>query len=153
MMELLWIFLLKQRMETVFKTAGTTINGVAQAKIIHPDHEDFWQVKAYVVGLSESKTIELAFKEIITDFDVQFSEDNRAITIGPLKSFMNQLIPDGLEVILEVYNQNKPLDEVVKYSREGYVSFILNENKYKKGMYNIKVSLAGLERTFQKQLL
>ena len=61
----------------ILKTTGTTIDGVATSKIIHPDYADSWKIKAYVDGMAESDNISLNYKQVIEDFDVAFSDQNR----------------------------------------------------------------------------
>ncbi len=137
----------------ILKTTGTTIRGIATAQMIHPDHEESWSIKAYVIGISESNVLKIRYKKIIHDFNVIFSENNREIKIGPIKSFMNQMIPDGLEVRLEIYKGDIILNEYLKESREGYVRFHLNENIFKNGVYNLKIKSAGITQNFKDKKL
>jgi len=95
-------FFITNKAENILKTAGTTINGIATAQMIHPDYEEQWIVKAYINGMAESNTIKLNYKQVVSNFEVDFSKDNRSITVGPLKSFMQQMIPDGLQVIKDL---------------------------------------------------
>lgn len=132
----------------ILKTSGTTINGVAHAKMIHPDHEEKWIIKAYIEGMAESNKIELTFNPIILDFKAVFSENNRTITIGPLKSFMNQMVPDGLEVLLTVYENDKKLQTLKKSSFEGYATFKLDENNFPNKNYTLKIQTAGIEKKY-----
>ncbi|GAA3612001.1 hypothetical protein Q4Q39_04680 [Flavivirga amylovorans] len=111
----------------ILKTSGTTINGIATAKMIHPDHEDAWTVKAFIEGMAESAPLALNFKQVITDFEVVFSDNSRTITVGPLQSFMKQMIPDGLQVKLHFYQNDTKIKTLSKSSFEGYVTFKLNE--------------------------
>ena len=100
-------FFITNKKGNVLKTTGTTIEGVANSKIIHPDFEDNWSVKAYVDGMAESNTITVNYKRVIEDFNVAFLEKNRKIKVGPLQSFMKQMIPDGLQVRLQIFKENK----------------------------------------------
>ena len=137
----------------ILKTAGMTIDGVATAKMLHPDHQETWNVKAAVTGISESNTISLIYKKVIEDFTVAFSENNRNIEVGPLKSFMNQLIPDGLQVKLVVSQNGKMIKEYLKESRDGFVNFELNSNIFSNGNYNLEITIAGIIKTFQAKKL
>ncbi|MDO5981064.1 hypothetical protein [Flavivirga spongiicola] len=133
----------------VLKTSGSTINGIATAKMIHPDHQDSWTVKAFIEGMAESNSIALIYKQAVLDFQVIFSEDNRTVTIGPLKSFMNQMIPDGLEVKLHMYQNDTKIKTLNKSSFEGYTSFKLNSDIFPENMYTFKLETAGIEKTYQ----
>ncbi|MBC8756994.1 hypothetical protein H2O64_20145 [Kordia sp. YSTF-M3] len=137
----------------LLKTSGMTIKGVATAKMMHPDHSATWSVKASVTGISESNTISLTYKKVMDDFTVAFSENNRNISVGPLKSFMNQLIPDGLQVKLIIYQNKKIIKEYSKESREGSVNFELNSNIFGNGNYDFEITTAGITKTFQGKKL
>lgn len=130
------------------ETFGTTIDGIATAKMIHPDHEDSWSITAYVEGMANSNTISVNFEQAISDFDVSFAEDNRSITIGPLKSFMNQFIPNGLNVTLIISQNEKVIGEITEQSVEGFATFKLKKDRYPQGTYDIKIEAAGLKKVF-----
>ncbi|WP_430411071.1 hypothetical protein [Kordia sp.] len=137
----------------ILKTAGTTIDGVATAKMMHPDHAETWSVKAFVTGISESNTILLTYKKVIEDFTITFSKNNRNIEVGPLKSFMNQLIPDGLQVKLIVSQNGKMIKTYLKESRDGFVNFELNPNIFSNGNYDLEILTAGITKTIKKKKL
>ncbi|MEM6685749.1 MAG: hypothetical protein AAF617_08190 [Bacteroidota bacterium] len=137
----------------MLKTAGMTIDGVATAKMIHPDHSEIWSIKAYVKGISESNTISLSYTQVIEDFTVEFSENNRNITVGPLRSFMKQLIPDGLQVTLTISESGKVLETYIKESRDGFVNFELNPNIFSNGNYDLEITTAGITKPFKTKKL
>ena len=146
-------FFIKNKNGAVLKTSGKTINGVAFAKILHPEFEDTWFVKAYIIGISESNEIALTFKKVIEKYTVQFSENNRIINVGPLQSFMNQMIPDGLKVTLSIFKNEKLVATVVKKSIDGFVNFELDANIYPHETYKLVVSAAGITQTFNSKKL
>ncbi|WP_396600829.1 hypothetical protein [Algibacter sp. R77976] len=137
----------------ILKTTGTTIDGIATSKIIHPDYKDTWSIKAYVDGMSESNIISLNFKRVIEDFDIAFSDKNRTLTIGPLQSFMEQMIPDGLHVKLNIYQNNTQVQTLTKTSFNGYVTFKLKPAIYKDGDYSFSVEAAGLSKDIKTKKL
>lgn len=142
-------FFIKNKKGNTLKTSGTTIKGIATAKMIHPDYETNWSIKAYIDGMAESNSINLTYKQVLKDFDVDFSENNRSITIGPLQSFMQQMIPDGLNIKLLVYKNNILVNTEIKTSYNGFVTFNLNTAVYPKEKYTIKITAAGLEKEFK----
>ncbi|WP_245234807.1 hypothetical protein [Tamlana crocina] len=146
-------FFITNSKDNILKTSGTTIDGVASAKIIHPDYADDWTIKAFVEGISESNEISISFKQVIEDFTVSFSERNRIISVGPLQSFMKQLIPDGLQVKLIIYHDNKLIDTIIKTAFNGFVNFNLKPEVYKNGNYNFTIETAGLTKEFKSQKL
>ncbi|GAL62017.1 hypothetical protein [Algibacter lectus] len=147
------IFYITNKSGNILKTSGTTLDGIATAKIIHPDYGDNWSIKAYVEGMSESNTITIAYTQVIEDFIVEFSKDGRDINVGPLQSFMQQMIPDGLQVKLLVYKNDILLEKYTKTSVDGYAHFYLKSDIFKPDNYNIKIQTAGLEKTFNNTKL
>ncbi|WP_420571119.1 hypothetical protein [Kordia sp.] len=137
----------------LLKTSGMTIDGVATAKMIHPDHAETWNVKAYVTGISESNSISVSYTQVIEDFTVVFSKNNRNIEVGPLRSFMKQRIPDGLQVKLSISQKGKTLKEYIKESRDGFVNFELNPSIFSNGNYTLEITTAGITKTFQTKKL
>ncbi len=141
-------FYITNKKGNILKTTGTTINGVAHAKIIHPDFEENWSVKAYAIGISESNVLNLKFKKVIDDYTVDFNDNNRTIKIGPLESFMGQIIPDGLIVKLFIYKDKKLIETIFKESKAGFVEFNLNPNIFEDGVYDFMIKTAGIEKEF-----
>jgi hypothetical protein len=146
-------FFIKTKKGAILKASGTTIDGVATAKIIHPDHTDEWTVKAIINGMAESEAISFSFEQLFDDFDVSFSKDNRTIGVGPLKSFMQQLIPDGFNVNLSVYNNQELIQTLYKQTVSGEVTFKLNPDVFPEGNYTFKINTAGLEKTYNSKQL
>ncbi|MEO9570018.1 MAG: hypothetical protein ABJH82_06585 [Polaribacter sp.] len=133
----------------ILKTAATTINGVAHAKIVHPDFEETWKIKAYFIGISESNTITIKYKKVIEDYNITFKENNRVIKVGPLESFMGQIIPDGLYVKLSIYKNEKRIKELFKESNNGFASFYLDPNIYENDTYKLILETAGIKKEFK----
>ncbi|MBU2927789.1 hypothetical protein [Winogradskyella psychrotolerans] len=146
-------FFITNQKQNILKTTGTTIDGIAQAKIIHPDYKDAWTVKAYVDGMAESESIALQYKSVIEDYNVKFSKQNRSITVGPLQSFMGQMIPDGLHVKLHIYKANKHIETLTKTSFNGYANFNLKPAIYSNGNYNFSIETAGITKQFNTKKL
>ncbi len=146
-------FFIRTKNNAILKTSGTTIQGIATAKMIHPDQEAHWAIKAYVEGISESNLIYIKYTQVITDFGIQFSKNNRTITVGPLTSFMNQMIPDGLLVRLTILNGKKKIGIITKTSKDGYVKFKLAAGIYKKNIYNFQIRTAGITKNRQAKRL
>lgn len=117
-------FVINNQNNERLSTYGATIDGIAEADLIHPEQETVWALKAYIPGMAESNAIEINFKKAISDFTIQTADKNQ-IVVGPISSFMNQEIPDGFSVHLyHKKQQNIELLEV-GYTRKGYVYFDL----------------------------
>jgi len=128
---------------TILKTSATTINGIAKAKILHPSQEETWKVKGYVNGLAESNEIIIFYEPISLNFNVSFSENNRKITVGPIQSFMNQLIPDGAFVKLHIFNNSHLIETKTATSNKGFVIFDISADFYTKNNYSFIVEVLG----------
>lgn len=135
------------------KTSGTTINGIANAKLLHPDHEENLNIKAYIEGMANSNRITLDYKQAVLDFNTSYSKDNRTITVGPLQSFMNQRIPDGCMVYLKIFKDQTLLNEIITQSIDGFVTFKLNEDRYPKGLYNFTIETSGITKSYPNKNL
>ncbi len=135
------------------RTQGTTINGVAKAQMLHPEEEDIWQVAAYITGAAKSNVELVAFKSAILDYDLQISEDNRTIQVGPLYSFMKQLIPDGMPIQLHIHAENniQPVIQTTS-SVSGSGTFELTHEQFREGTYHIEVQIAGITKKQTLQL-
>jgi len=105
-------------------TYGTTIDGVATADLIHPERESIWTLTAYVPGMAQSDSLEINFEKAIADFPIDTVDTNQ-IVVGPIRSFMNQEIPDGFSVKLYRKTQQKVALLEIGYTRKGYVYFEL----------------------------
>ena len=141
-------FLITNDKGDILKTSGATINGKATAMMIHPDYETQWSIKAYIDGMAESDVITINYNQVVEDFNTKFSKNNREISVGPLQSFMKQMIPDGLQVKLQIYKNDELITTLTKTSINGYVDFNLKPNSLKNDSYTIIIKTAGLEKTF-----
>lgn len=142
-------FTIKNKNGNILTTSGTTINGIATGKIVHPDKEDEWEIKAYIHGISESNKLNVTFNQAVLELNVAFLNGNRTIKVGPLKSFLNQMIPDGLKVELVLRTNNKKILQTISTSKKGYATFTLDKYLYKNGIYTIEIRAAGLVRKYE----
>lgn len=144
-------FIIEDKDGFILSAKGTTINGIASTKVMHPDHQQTWKVKGYIQGISESNEIILTYKQVVTDFQVVFSKHNRKITVGPLRSFMQQMIPDGLRVALDIQKGDKTHKYMVETSKNGFVSFYLDPENYKNESYDFTITTASIQKTFKNK--
>jgi hypothetical protein len=142
-------FIISNNEGSNLKVSASTLRGIASAKIIHPEKPDSWNVKGMVSGLATSNNLELEFKPAISNFNVSFSKENGAVLVGPLKSFMNQLIPDGALVGLHIYNNDILIETKSKTSNNGQVIFYLDSEFYKKESYSFKIEALGILKNIE----
>lgn len=135
------------------QTAGTTLAGVATGRMLHPEEADEWIVKAFITGVAESEPIAVEFNPTVNNFKVDFAQQNRTIIVGPVVGFMNQLVPDGLPILLMIYQTDGTLLETKRInSASGIGAFILEEAFFPSGDYILKVRVAGLKKEYERNL-
>ncbi len=139
---------IKNKKGNILNAQGSTIKGIATIEVLHPDDEEIWTVSAYVSGMATSNTITLEYASITNEIPVQLSEQNRKISVGPLKSFMNQIIPDGAIVRLHISQQGNIIETKISTSRNGIVEFLLPEGFYKSGKYSFTIEALGIKKSF-----
>ena len=126
------------------KSYGNTINGVAIGQILHPDHKETYTIKAYVTGMGESKPIKIFYKPLIKSFEFYYSKKEKSFVVGPLKSFMNQIVPNGIKVVLRIYHNNKLLETKQQDTYDGKAKFYLSPSFYKEKEYDFEMKTLGI---------
>jgi hypothetical protein len=139
-------FIIRTKNNYVLKTFGTTIKGIASAKMLHPDHKETYTIKGYVTGIAESNSLIINYKPIISNFNYNFSNKNRVLTVGPLKSFMNQIVPDGIRVVVKIYHNNKLVDTELEESSKGVANFYISKDFYKEKTYRFEITTLGITK-------
>jgi len=136
-------FIIKNKENVILKTFGTTIDGVATGQFLHPEKENKYRIKAFINGISESNSIEIAYKSINPTVEFSFSKDNRTLTVGPIKSFMNQLVPDGIKVNVNIYHNDTLVETITENSNKGKAVFYLSPEFYKEKNYRFEIETLG----------
>lgn len=144
-------FIITTQNKMVLKTFGTTLDGIATAKILHPDHQDVFIVKAFVTGIAESNNIAIDYKPINPIIEYKFSKDNRTILVGPLRSFMNQLAPDGIKVKLKIFHNNQLVETLSEGSSKGKATFNILFESFKENTYSFEISTLGKTQKIQER--
>jgi hypothetical protein len=146
-------FVIKNDKDAYLYTVGTTLGGVVEGRTLHPSAAVNWEIQAFITGASESNTIDVTFKTAISDYQVYFSKGNRNIDIGPLESFMNQLVPDGILVQLDIYSEDGAFVETRKTTtKKGVSTLFINQEYLSNGTYKLVVKAAGITKEFTKEL-
>lgn len=143
-------FLITNSIGNLLQTTGSTINGEAVGKMLHPDKADSWQVKAMIPGIAVSDTIQVDYKAVLEDFEIELNKNNREVIVGPLLSFMNQLIPDGALVKVNILQDDKLLETKIGYSNQGKVRFRFQESFFSSGIYTIEIEAFGIKKILKQ---
>ena len=124
---------------TYWQVQATTVNGFAFAKALHPQIPTSWRINASIIGIAQSEEILQSFEPILETIPVTITAD-RMIVVGPLTSYLGQLVPEGIDVSLTIG------DKVFKeHTKNGKVTFAIKEGIYPKGDYLLKIETLGLE--------
>ncbi len=128
----------------VLQTIGTTINGVAEARLLHPTEAETWKVTAYITGAAKSNTITVDFEAALKDFKLSLSENGRTLKIEEMQGFMGQWIPDGMPISISIQDEKGTLlDSKRTTSRLGKAQFTMLEDFYPNGSYTLTLEVAG----------
>lgn len=138
-------FFIKDKKNNPLKTFGTTKDGIATAQILHPDHKETYLIKAFVTGAGASNILNISYQPFETKIKYQFFDNNRTLIVGPINSFMNQIVPDGITITLKIYHKNKLIDTLKEESYDGKVTFTIYEDFYKEKKYWYKIEVLGTE--------
>ncbi|MBQ4914675.1 hypothetical protein J8L85_09535 [Maribacter sp. MMG018] len=124
---------------------GTTLNGIAKARFIHPYEATEWKVKAYVTGAAQSKPISVSFIAAIKDYQITLTNDQRSISVENIQSFMDQIVPDGVPISMKLNDRQGEFVALLKEtSRLGKAKFELSTEFYDAGEYSIETVVAGI---------
>lgn len=146
-------FTVSDSREMRLQTTGTTINGIAKGRLLHPYNPTQWTVKAYVTGAAQSNKIHLGFKSALKDFKIAYSIDGRTIDISEMQSFMGQLVPDGIPLTLEIRDDREVLLKTLRTtSRLGNASFVISKDFYPNAACELTIRTAGIVKTKTVQL-
>lgn len=125
-----------------------TVKGIATTKIQHPYSEESWQIQAFIPGLAQSDILQIDFEQIVAEFPVEFLNHGRKIKVGPIKSYMGQLVPNGTNVKLIIKGEGK-LEEINQSTVDGETYFILRDFYYPPGDYELQIETLGVQEHYQ----
>lgn len=140
-------FLITNAKGVQLSASGTTLNGIAKARFLHPFEKDYWQVKAYITGAAQSKSINVSFVAAIKDYTVTLSANNSIITIENIESFMEQIVPDGIPITIKLYDKKGTfITKFRETSRLGKATFELSTDFYNADEYIMETTVAGISK-------
>ncbi len=101
-----------------------TIDGIAKSTLVHPAYATGLSIHANIHNL-KSNTIELQFEEVMRSLPLHL-DSLGVLTVGPLQSYMEQMIPDGLPIEINLYAHDHNIYTTTLYSQKGKVTLDLN---------------------------
>lgn len=126
------------------KTSANTINGVATAQLLHPEEAGSWSIQANVTGMAISNSLSIEFEPVLTEIPHDISE--RSISVGPLKSFMNQLLPDGADVHFQIVLENDDIYKEKVPTQDGVANFKIPKTIALENIREISVKTMGVHK-------
>lgn len=112
---------------TISKYKSFTIDGVASVSIKNPSYETVWEIKASLAASYFSNTIKLFYGKAIKDLRYSFDSSSKILTVGPLISYLGQLVSNETQVycngsfgtLQEGTEKGKAIFELKDYFRDG----------------------------------
>ena len=126
---------------------GKTLSGVANVQFLHPEYPDTWEVSAYITGIAKSNALTLKFNSAFSDFRLEVANDNRTVTIGPITSFMKQLVPDGMGIRMAVKDEQGNIQKLLSSTRNGKGKLILEPELFPSGKYEVEIEIGGIQKS------
>ncbi len=123
---------------------GKTLSGIATAKFLHPERPGTWKITAYITGVAESTSLALEFKAAFSDFKISVSENDRILSMGPIRSFMDQLIPDGMGIRMIIKDTHGKIQKLQTTTRNGKGEMILDPEMFAPGIYEAEIETGGV---------
>ncbi len=143
-------FIIKDTQHNILNAQGLTIGGIAKVNLLHPTCATNWEISAYVFGAAESNTLSLRFKKAVDNFEVSYNAANRTFNVGPIKSYMQQLLPDGILIKLTVFDKKGQLiQQYFTSSDNGYGNFDISTLFIEEGIYTAQIEALGIEKNIQ----
>lgn len=140
-------FLITDGAGSILKTQGSTINGIAKARQLHPERAEEWKVQGKVAGAAESNVITLNFLPVIRSFQLDWVTETKTISVGPVTGFLEQIQPDGMKMRINLFDdQGNQVGEFSEVLSEGYGRISLNSEQLDPGSYQVEVDLGGTIR-------
>ena len=133
--------------QMIATSSGATINGIAQTKFLHPEAPSQWTIQGFVQGMAESEQFELEFKSVIDGFQVNLTEAPTQIIAEPLRNYMGQLVPDGVQGILKFDDVAYP--ETIVESENGRIIFEIDPSEFEAGVYTGQITVLGTTESFK----
>ncbi|PIB34748.1 hypothetical protein BFP72_04665 [Reichenbachiella sp. 5M10] len=122
---------------------GQTISGVAQVSLPAPLDSTTWILHSSIPGYATGQSAQLHFKQAIRSLPV--SQNDHGIIVGPVLSFMNQQVKDGINIKMVLKGENYHY-ETSSPIKSGYAHLTWPLDM-KPGDYKATISLSQLSTT------
>lgn len=143
-------FTIKTNKQEIMSCIGLTQNGIASAKILHPSTPSSWFITAHINGAAMSNKLTLKFKQSTYDFSVYYDPKYKILEVKDIRSYMNQLVPDGIIINCIISDMNGEIVYMTDLSsRSGKGMLDLNPIFLEDDSYNITTKLMGIEKSIK----
>ncbi len=117
--------------------SGYTLRSVAEVALEHPRSAGSLLVQASVYGGGRSNRLAVPFTIQEKTIPIVYNRDLKRMRLGPLTESLDQLVPDGTDMTIQVDNQQAIQTEVVS----GYASVDLRDVPV--GPHSLDIRVAG----------
>lgn len=117
-------FIAEDRQGRISSAQGYTVGGIATGVFVHPESETTWSIYASVSGKSSNRLL-LEYDTAVKNLPLDLSQDGQLI-VGPLTSYIDQLIPDGMPIHIDIYRDQEHIYSRTSYTKKGIIDFNLN---------------------------
>ena len=133
----------------ISKAYAYTIDGIAKGLFLHPSFSTRWNINA-TAGNRTSNQIKINFETVIETLPLEVSEAG-TIKIGPIESYMGQLIPDGLPIIIEIEKHDNKIYRNTFFSQKGIVELDIHQviTSPLDSSLKVRVKSAGLSNSLR----
>jgi hypothetical protein len=123
---------------------GRTINGVATLKIPAPLSPIIWNVSAQIDQFAKSDQVAIDYQKAIAPFTAK-ELPSKIIEIGPITSFIGQLVPDHTRVDLQIFQNGELHQTIMAFTKNGIAHSDLTPLNLAPCTYEILVNCGGEE--------
>ncbi len=121
-----------------------SIDGRAKLAVKNPEVVGSLYIVGTVFGDAGSNTLNVNFKQLISEITIKFDAKNQQLIVGPLVGPLGQYVPDGSEVKVEFRPIGLKKTAVVI---EGKAK--IKTSELPKGVYDITFKFGGVEKTIK----
>ncbi|MEP0263736.1 hypothetical protein [Dokdonia sp.] len=137
-------FYIKDSLGRYWETTGSTIQGYAFAKALHPQIPSSWTIKAGIEGIAQSDPVKVTFDSFLKEIPVTSSKNGQEIVVGPITSYLGQIIQDGIEIQLST----APIEYVsTMLSESGMAYFTIPQETFTNTSGQITIEALGISKT------
>lgn len=129
---------------------ASTINGQAKIELPAPSFPTSWSMQAEIAAYAKSQIEVLEFETAIQTIPIQVTK--KELQIGPLKSYMGQLIKEGMLVKISIENE-RGVASYTLATELGIAALDYEKQLILPGSYDAIVEVGGLTKSLKLEVI